>query len=525
MKCEIIRRISQGTLGNEINEQANNRTEIKQDNPMEKKQINLVIKNVVVKDEEDYLVKTIGAFGLWQAVCSIAVLFTRVVALWNMMAIAFLTPVTDFECVEFSNNVTLVVKSHTCYDTCLRYNYSSTIGKTVIEEFGLICQDAWLASFTQSILMLGMLLGVAVFGWISDRFGRRVALILSILVNAVFMVAMAFSPNLLIYCIIRLVIGVGTGGALIICVVYVLEITGKQHREVAGACCLVPDGIAEASLAGFAYFTSGWQGYTLSYGVATCIILLLIIFVPESPRWLVSNGKVDEAIKVVTRAAIRNKLDTTNIKADITKAAEDMKLLDRDAVKTTYLDFFKTKKICLLTLIVFIIWFCLGVCFYGIYQYVTIIGSNPYITTVILGLVQLPLCPVGIVLNKSFGRKISTIGTTCVIGSAMIILIFIPEGHWVGTMLGVIGFANANIAFAISYIYVSELLPTPLRNMGYGMSSGGAKIGAMIAPFIANLTPRWMPSLLFGIAPFIAALCCLLLPETKGQNLKDTLEK
>lgn len=167
MKCEIIRRISHGTLGNErTNEQTNNQTELKQD--IEKKQIDLVIKNQVT-DEDDYLVKTIGAFGLWQAIWSAAVLFTRVIAMWNMMAIAFLTPVTDFECVEFSTNVNDEVKTNTCYDTCLRYNYSSVVGKTVIEEFGLICQDAWLASFTQSILMFGLLVGVALFGWISDR--------------------------------------------------------------------------------------------------------------------------------------------------------------------------------------------------------------------------------------------------------------------------------------------------------------------------------------------------------------------
>lgn len=135
------------------------------------------------------------------------------------------------------------------------------------------------------------------------RFGRRTALLLSTLINAVFMVALAFSPNLLIYCIIRFAIGVGTGGSLIIGVVHVLEITGKQHREVAGAICLLPDGVAEASLAGFAYFTSGWQGYTLSYGVATCMIFVLTVFIPESPRWLVSNGKVDEAIELITSAA------------------------------------------------------------------------------------------------------------------------------------------------------------------------------------------------------------------------------
>ncbi|XP_072940101.1 solute carrier family 22 member 3-like [Epargyreus clarus] len=516
MKCEVIRRISQGTIEKEINELANIQRERQQAK---------AIKNQAGKEEEDYLEKTIGAFGIWQAFISVTVVLGRAVSMWNMMSIVFLTPLTEFNCVEFSYNAPLEPKNSTCYENCLRYEYSSVVEKNIIEEFKMICQDAWLASFIQFILMLGVLLGVSLFGWISDRFGRRVGLLLSMFINAVFMISMSFSPNVTVFCIIRFIIGVATGGSLLICIVHVLEITGKKYREIAGALCVLPDCIAEASLAGFAYFTSDWRNYTLSYGVATCIIFILMVFVPESPRWLVSNEKVDEAVKVITSAATRNNLDTTNIKEDITKVIEDMNLLNQGVVKTTYLDFFKSKKIFVLTLTVCVMWLGLGMCFYGIYQYDTIIGMNPFLTIIILGLIQIPLCPLEIVLNKRFGRKISIIGASCGVGVTMVILVFIPEGHWVAKLLGIIGFSCATIIFAVAYVQVSELFPTPLRNKGYGMAASGARVGAMVAPFVANLMPRWLPSVCFAVMAFVTGFCCLFLPETKGQNLKDTIEK
>lgn len=61
--------------------------------------------------------------------------------------------------------------------------------------------------------------------------------------------------------------------------------------------------------------------------------------------------------------------------------------------------------------------------------------------------------------------------------------------------------------------------------MGFSISAAGSKLGATLAPFVASLRPRWAASLVFATLPMIAALVCLLLPETKGQRLRDTVEE
>lgn len=64
-----------------------------------------------------------------------------------------------------------------------------------------------------------------------------------------------------------------------------------------------------------------------------------------------------------------------------------------------------------------------------------------------------------------------------------------------------------------------------MRNMGFSISAAGSKLGATVAPFVATLKPQWIASIIFATLPIIAAVICVLLPETKGKKLSDTIEK
>lgn len=84
-----------------------------------------------------------------------------------------------------------------------------------------------------------------------------------------------------------------------------------------------------------------------------------------------------------------------------------------------------------------------------------------------------------------------------------------------------------SISFATVYLYAGELFPTVVRNSGVGLSSTVARIGSMVAPFVATLSQStpWLPPLAFGIIPLIGAGLCIILPDTRGKKLPDTLEE
>ncbi|XP_047022623.1 organic cation/carnitine transporter 4-like [Helicoverpa zea] len=246
--------------------------------------------NLLDDFEDDYVVKSIGAFGVWQAtVCVIAAL-VRSAAIWNMLSIIFLTPATQFVCVKFEDNATVLAQNSTCYNNCVEYMYyEEVLERTLISEFGLICDGAWKASFTQSMLMFGFLIGVSLFGWISDRFGRRIGLIISCTLNITFMLAVPFSQSYWIFNTLRLFIGMASGGTMIISLVFIIEIVGPQHREAAGSLAILPDGLAQGLLSVFAYYSVDWRMFLMEYAIASVVIYMFIVFLPESPRWLMSK--------------------------------------------------------------------------------------------------------------------------------------------------------------------------------------------------------------------------------------------
>ncbi|XP_063360690.1 organic cation transporter protein-like [Cydia amplana] len=472
------------------------------------------------ENDEDYLVKTIGAFGAWQAKVCILAMLTRFLAMWNMLNIMFLTYDNKFICVKF-NGTRLNVSASTCYDNCVEYEFEEGIFvKSFVSEFELICEKAWMSSFTQTILMFGLLFGVYLFGWLSDRFGRRKAIFSSAFLVVVLMVASSFAPDYWTFCSLRFFTGVATGGVLIVSIVIVLEVVGPQHREAAGCGINLPDGLAEASLVSFVQFSPTWRIYLLSMSGASALIMVFLVLLPESPRWLMATGRLDEAKALMMKAAKCNNLDlaTTeeNINSILPRESKEIKT-------TTYCDLFKTKKLFTRTLCSALVWMIAGMGYFGITQYCTFLGTNVFVSVVIMGLMQIPGAFIATWLNKVYGRKATIISNLSITGLTMFLLIFASPDHWAALTLGIVGLWAVTITFNILYVYVSELFPTPLRNMGYGVSSSGAKIGAMVAPFIANLSPHWIPSLIFSVLSFLGAGVCCALPETKGRALEDEL--
>lgn len=106
------------------------------------------------------------------------------------------------------------------------------------------------------------------------------------------------------------------------------------------------------------------------------------------------------------------------------------------------------------------------------------------------------------------------------------ILYFVPKIFALTLTLGTLGVSCAAIVAASIYVYTSELYPTVVRNMGVGACSTSMRVGTMLAPFIANtvVSVSWLPTAIFGIAALVAGLVCLILPETKGTTLPDSIE-
>lgn len=91
---------------------------------------------------------------------------------------------------------------------------------------------------------------------------------------------------------------------------------------------------------------------------------------------------------MITKVSCRNKLNTTNIKEIVAKKVESLNIKEKEKICPSYFDFFRTKEIRYITMSTLCVWTVVGTTYYGIYQYVTLISDNIFITVAILGLMQ-----------------------------------------------------------------------------------------------------------------------------------------
>ncbi|NXB49169.1 S22AD protein, partial [Leucopsar rothschildi] len=91
------------------------------------------------------------------------------------------------------------------------------------------------------------------------------------------------------------------------------------------------------------------------------------------------------------------------------------------------------------------------------------------------------------------------------------------------TVLATIGKFAASASFSTSYVYAAELFPTVVRQTGVGLCSMSARVAGILAPLIRLLGHYHgaIPMAIFGSAPVLGGLLCVLLPETRGTELAD----
>lgn len=478
--------------------------------------------------KEDVLSKLVGQFGTWQFIVFSSVFLVKLSSGWVQMAILFLTPSITFWCADFAestDNKTIIVENSTCYKDCLRYDYDTGLfDNTIVSEWDLVCERRWLASFTQMMLQLGILIGSIVFGFMSDRYGRKLTFLFSVTSLIAFGFAVPFSPDYVSFTVLRFLMGFATAGTMVVSFVIVMETAGPRYREPLGCLFQIPFIIGHMTVPLFAYFYRSWDTYSLALAVPPLIYLGYFFLLSESPRWLVSVGRVDEATAIVTRAAKMNKLPTEKIKESLTAMSEAIQSKSEEP-RPNYLQLMhrslrvKTTCCCL-------IWLITGVTFFGLNQYISQTSPDPFISVSAAGAIQIPSIIGSIWLIKYFGRKITTILFSCLGGICIITLGCLPDTFALKLTFGTLGVSFASVVATTIYIYTSELYPTVVRNMGMGAVSTGMRLGSMLAPFISNMATSipWLPTVVFGLAPIAAGGLCLFLPETKGRNLPDSLE-
>ncbi|XP_054853671.1 organic anion transporter 3-like isoform X2 [Eublepharis macularius] len=218
-----------------------------------------------------------------------------------------------------------------CHDGWLYDN--STFSSTLVTEWDLVCNLQPLKNLAQSLFMAGVLVGAFIFGDLSDRFGRRLILIWSLLLVAVMGSGAALSAGFATYCVFRFLSGVGISGFLLNYICLSLEWVPTRYRATVIATQSYCSTAGQVLLAGLAYGIRNWRWLQLAISAPFFCFFAYSWWLPESARWLLANNKHEAALRNLKHVARINGKAATGetVFLEVSGAPSDLCLLHGSA--------------------------------------------------------------------------------------------------------------------------------------------------------------------------------------------------
>lgn len=390
---------------------------------------------------------------------------------------------------------------------------------SITEELDL--SAAWQGIIGASVL-IGIFLGGPVGGYLADKVGRKPMFTLTLCIFLVGSIAQFFVGDAWSLFAVRLVMGIAVGADYAIGWPLLAEFAPARLRGKLLALVEVTwyVGYLASYASGYALVEATdlpWQVILGLSAIPTVIILLLRMGTPESPRWLMSQGKSEEATTLA--AVYMEEAEQQDMQSELQVKPRFSSLFSRDYIKvTTFMSVF---------------WICQVTPYFAIATFAPVVlgelgiedgltGALALNSVVLLGGIA------AVLLVERIGRRKLTIPPFWISAAALgAIGLFTGQSPTLILLCFMIfSFFNAALG-AMAGVYAGEVFPTEIRAAGVGFATAASRVGAAAGTFILPLSLEGL-----GVATTMyaaAALCVIgavlsqfMAPETKGLMLSET---
>ncbi|CDW54331.1 organic cation transporter 1 [Trichuris trichiura] len=403
----------------------------------------------------------------------------------------------------------------------------SLYDETLVTEMGLVCGLDFWAPLSMIIFNSGSVVGSLLFGHIADRYGRKKALFLCVAMSSLLGFASSAATGVKTFTALRFFAGFTFPSTYTIAVILAFEFVGDDYRIRTNTLFGSLYGASMCALGIVANYVRNWRLLLVTCSMPGTLFLFCWWFIPESPRWLISKRQYVQATDTLAGVAIRNR-NSENIERIKETCRESFMQDDKSEQKPTVLDLFKTPILRKITLLITFVWLVNSTVYNGLLYNVPNMKLNDYINFALSGAVEVPAALITWPLMNKIGRRWSLVLSMGFGGLTTLLVPALANVHkWAIGILATIGKFAITASYDILYAYANELYPTTVRAIGITTGSLIAMICVMLEPYVLYATShsRTLPLIIMGILSSIAALLALLLPETKGCHLPQTIEQ
>lgn len=431
---------------------------------------------------------------------------------------------------------------------------TAVISGTIAQVSQLFELDALQQGWYVGCALVGSIVGVLFAGILSDKFGRKLTMIISASLFSVSALGCAVCADFTQLVLYRIIGGVGVGVVSIVSPLYISEVAVAQYRGrlVSLYQLAVTIGFLGAYLVNYQLLTwsesgvlSGaplldkifisevWRGMLGMETIPALMFFIIIFFIPESPRWLIVRGQENRAMNILERiygsaTEAAGQLDETKSVLTEESSSEWSMLLKPGIMKAVVIGV----SIAMLGQFMGVN----AVLYYGpsIFENAGLSGGDSLFYQILVGLVNTLTTVLALVIIDKVGRKkLVYYGVSGMIVSLILIGLYFLFGEALGiSSLFLLAFflfyvfCCAVSICAVVFVLLSEMYPTKVRGLamsiaGFALWVGTYQIGQLTPWMLQNLTPAG--------TFFLFALMCVpymlimwkLVPETTGKSLEE----
>ena len=372
----------------------------------------------------------------------------------------------------------------------------------------------------QVTYFLGNFVGTLLGGFVSDHCGRKLCYLLCLALWIILAVTSSQVENLYTWVILRFLCATVSSGYYVASSVYLVEITHGKWRAlfvntlhgVGSKAGLVVDAI-------MVYLLKDMVLFQLALGLSNFLVLWFIM--PESPRWLLAQCKLEKAKKEMIKICEWNRQPTKIVTDFVENHGK------ADIRRESYADLLQYLPICRNILIMCFSCFASSMGFVGLMYYTPALNWNIILVFAVPPTITLLFTPLESFLQNALGRKFMLTGPLIMTGMLLLLTNILGKDSSTIIILSWTGTVLCDIAITDGFVFTKELFPTNYRTQALSLTSACNKLGAIAAPFIALLDQfhEMLPFTVYGTTLLLAGILSFWIwPETSKIKLPDTLE-